>query len=186
MEKLKAKLHSLRTADREAIDLLTKLFVEVTFKKNWVISSKLTGFSAANLYYITDGLIRGNVSDGNEEGCLWVIDQGFIVPGNGFLTGCKRDESIEVLAETNGYSLNLLRADTIARDNVNLYRMLLEIYEEVLLQGRRREIMLRIKKAADRYNFFSENYPSLNRRLTIEQQALYLHIERKYLYRLKK
>lgn len=186
MEELRAKLHSLRTADPVAIDLLTKLFVEVNFKRNWVISSKLTGFSVANLYYITHGLVRGNISDGNEESCLWIIDQGFIVPGNGFLTGCKRDESIEVLAETNGYSLNLLRAETFARDNTNMYRMLLEIYEVVLLEARMREIMLRIKKAADLYIFFYENYPSLNNRLTIEQQAQYLHIDRKYLYKLKK
>jgi len=185
MEELKKKLLSLNTADRKAIDLLENLFVPVSFKKNWVLSHA-TGISAANLYYIYEGLIKGAVPGHNQDYCLWIIDKGFIIPGNGFLTGAKTEENIEVLANTKGYSLNLFRADTIARNNVNMYRMLLEIYEEALLEGRRREIMLRIKKAADRYNYFYKNCPTLSNRLTLEQQAEYLHIDRKYFYHIRK
>lgn len=186
MEELRKKLLSLKTADMEAIGLLEDLFIPVHFKRNLLISSNLAGISAANLYYISHGLVKGIISGRKKEYCLWIIHQGFIVPGSGFLTGTEISENIEVLAETKGYSLNLLRADTIARNNINMYRMLLEIYEETLLEGRKREIMLRMKIAADRYRYFQKNYPTLSNRLTLEQQAEYLHIDRKYFYNVRK
>ncbi|QNL49790.1 hypothetical protein H8S90_24300 [Olivibacter sp. SDN3] len=185
MEELRSKLSTLKTADMKAISLLEDLFVPVNFKRNLLLSSNLTGISAANLYYISNGLVKGVISGLKNEYCLWIINQGFIVPGSGFLTGIETNENIEVLAETRGYSLNLLRADTIARNNINMYRMLLEIYEETLLEGRKREIMLRMKKAADRYKYFHKNYPTLSNRLTLEQQAEYLHIDRKYFYNIR-
>lgn len=185
MEELYLKLRSLKTANEAVIDLLENLFIPITFKKNWVLSN-LTGISSANLYYISNGLIRGMVMGGKEDHCLWVKENGFIVPTNGFLTGVESVEYIEALADTTGYSLNLLRADTLARNNINMYRMLLEIYEEALLEGRQREVMLRLKKAIDRYNFFGKNFPYLKKRMTDEQQAEYLHIERKYFYSIKK
>lgn len=185
MEELRSKLSSLKTANQKVIKLLENLFTPVTFKRNWVLSHA-TGISAANLFYISDGLVKGTVSEGQKDYCLWIIDKGFIVPGNGFLTGTKTEEVIEILADTKGYSLNLLRADTIARNNINMYRMLLEIYEESVLEGRRREMMLRINKAGKRYEYFCENYPNICHKLTLEQQAEYLHIDRKYFYSIKK
>ncbi|MFD2961892.1 hypothetical protein, partial [Olivibacter jilunii] len=69
---------------------------------------------------------------------------------------------------------------------INMYRMLLEIYEEAVVEGAGREIMLRIKNATDRYNYFLVEYPDLARKLTIEQQAQYLQIDRRYLYKIIK
>lgn len=185
MENLRKKLLSLKSADAEAIGQLEGLFNPVGFRKNGILLN-VSGFPSATLYYITHGLMRGVVSEDGIDCSLWIADNGFVVPGNGFLSGAGMGESIEVLADTKGYSLNLLRADTIAGNNVNLYRMLLEIYEEALLAGRKREAMLRRKNATDRYNYFRENFPSLCHKLTVEQQAEYLHINRKYFYSIKK
>jgi len=185
MDTLSQQLHGLKTADAHAITLLEGLFAPVSFKRNWVLS-QTTGMGAANLYYITDGLLRGIVPGARVDHCLWMADGGFIVPGNGFLTGARTDEVVEVLADTEGFALNLLRADTLARNHIHLYRMLLEIYEAALLEGRRREVMLRMKTAQERYGFFCRHYPNLQRRATDEQQAQYLHIERKYFYSIKR
>ncbi|MFC0318662.1 MULTISPECIES: Crp/Fnr family transcriptional regulator [Olivibacter] len=185
MEELRKRLRSLKTADEKTVTLLENLFIPVTFKRNWVISYP-TGISAANLYYITDGLVMSVISKPDEDYCLWIINKGFIVPGNGFLTGKKKEEVIEVLNDTKGYALNLLRTDTIARNNINMYRMLLEIYEEALVEGAGREIMLRIKNITDRYDHFLKEYPDLARKLTIEQQAKYLQVDRRYLYKIIK
>ncbi|WP_130857910.1 Crp/Fnr family transcriptional regulator [Olivibacter jilunii] len=184
MEELRKKLLTLKSADEKTINQLEFFFNRVHFKRNGIIYT--SGYSASMLYYISRGLLKGVVSDDEEEHCLWFIDCGFIIPGNGFLTGTKTVESIEVLANTTGYSLNLVRADTVARNNPQMYRMLLEIYEESWLEGRKREIMLRKQTASDRYSYFVKNFPSLWRRLTLEQQAEYLHIGRKYFYNIKK
>lgn len=185
MEELRKRLRSLKAADQKAIELLESLFVPVFFRRHWVLSHA-TGISTATLFYISEGLMQGTVSLQKKDYCLWIINRGFIIPGNGFLTSAKAEEFVEVLSDTKGYSLNLLRADTIARNNINMYRMLLEIYEEVTLEGRRREIMLRMKNATDRYVFFCENYPDLCNRLTLRQQAYYLHVDPKYFYSIRK
>ncbi|MEH6307241.1 hypothetical protein RYH73_16455 [Olivibacter sp. CPCC 100613] len=185
MVELRQRLQSLKTANEKTVMLLENLFSPISFKRSWVISYP-TGISTAYLYYITGGLVRSVVSKSSGDYCLWIIDKGFIVPGNGFLSGTKKEELIQVLNDTEGYALNLLRADTIARNNINMYRMLLEIYEEAVVEGAGREIMLRIKNATDRYNYFLMEYPNLARKLTIEQQAQYLQIDRRYLYKIIK
>lgn len=185
MENLRKKLLSLKTADADALGQLEGLFNPLRFRKNSILVDEF-GFPSATLYYISHGLMRGVVSEDGTDYSLWIADEGFVIPGNGFLSGTGTGERIEVLADMRGYSLNLLRADTIARNNVNLYRMLLEIYEEALASGRKRETMLRMKKAADRYRYFRENFPSLHHKLTVGQQAEYLHIERKYLYSIRR
>lgn len=185
MDALISKLNTLSTATKDTVDLLTNLFTKTEFKKGWIFGNGVWQ-SVPMLHYVSSGLIKGSVEYKDASYTLWLLEDGFLIPSNGFLSKKGILETIEVLKPTKAYVLNLVRAEKIAKDDVNLYKMLLEIYEEILLEGRKRELMLRISNAADRLSFFSEFKPELAKAITDQYMAEMLRIDKKYYYSIKK
>ena len=110
------------------------------------------------------------------------MESGFLFSGNTLLSRKAINETIESVKNTRGFSLNLRKADKLAMHNPELYKVLLEIYEDCLMEGKKRELMLRIKNARKRYAYFKEYYPVLSDTLTTEQTADFINIDRKYFY----
>lgn len=115
-----------------------------------------------------------------------MLENGFLIPSNGFLSQKGTSETIEFLKPTQAYILNLMRAEKLAKEDLNLYKMLLEIYEGNLLDGRKRELMLRIPNAKNRLEYFKMNNPELEKVMTDEHLAQMLRIDKKYYYSVKK
>jgi hypothetical protein len=185
MENLIKKLENLNSGSPENIELLIGLFEEVAFKKGWVLSNTLWQVSPT-LYYISTGLLKCTVEDNGTVFTLWMLHNGFLVPGSGFLAVKTIDEIVECLKNTKAFTLNLRKANKLAKDNPKLYQILLEIFDESLMEGRKRELMLRIKNAKKRHQYFKDNYPELNEILTTDQVADCININRNYFYSILK
>ncbi|WGQ09040.1 hypothetical protein QG516_21245 [Pedobacter gandavensis] len=185
MDALITKLESLNSATKRTVDLLKTLFIKTEFKKGWMFGNG-TWQSVPMLYYISSGLVRGSVEFKEDSYTLWMLENGFLIPSNGFLSQKGTSETIEFLKPTQAYILNLMRAEKLAKEDLNLYKMLLEIYEGNLLDGRKRELMLRIPNAKNRLEYFKMNNPELEKVMTDEHLAQMLRIDKKYYYSVKK
>lgn len=184
MDKLIKKLESLSSSTKEATEILKNLFEETEFKKGAVIASK--GWRPLpTLIYIREGLVSGTAEYLEKTCTLWMLESGFLIAGNDFLKTSRVEESIEFLRPTRGFALNLLRAEKIAGSQLSLYRMLFEIYEEIIEEYKLRLLMLSIKDATDRYTFLQKTFPLLFKKLTDHQIADLIRIEDKYFYRIK-
>jgi len=185
MKALVEKLESFNTATKDTVDLLINLFVKTEFKKGWILGDS-PWQQTPTLFYISDGLLRGTAEYEESVYTMWLMENGFLVPGNRFLS--KRNgitEIIEFLSDTKAYALNLYRADNLARGNVSLYKMLLEIYEENLIDGRKRELMLRMDTATERINYFKKTNPSIIYKTDKNIFAPYVRMSVRHLDRFK-
>jgi hypothetical protein len=185
MKALVEKLESFNTASKDTVDLLINLFVKTEFKKGWILGDS-PWQQTPTLFYISDGLLRGTAEYEESVYTMWLMENGFLVPGNRFLS--KRNgitEIIEFLSDTKAYALNLYRADNLARGNVSLYKMLLEIYEENLIDGRKRELMLRMDTATERINYYKKTNPSIIYKTDKNIFAPYVRMSVRHLDRFK-
>ncbi|RZK40374.1 MAG: hypothetical protein EOO90_15360 [Pedobacter sp.] len=185
MKALVEKLESFNTASKDTVNLLINLFVKTEFKKGWILGDS-PWQQTPTLFYISDGLLRGTAEYEESVYTMWLMENGFLVPGNRFLS--KRNgitEIIEFLSDTKAYALNLYRADNLARGNVSLYKMLLEIYEENLIDGRKRELMLRMDTATERINYYKKTNPSIIYKIDKNIFAPYVRMSVRHLDRFK-
>ena len=185
MEALLEKLESFNTATKETVETLKNLFVKTEFKKGWILGDS-PWQQTPTLFYISTGLLRGTVEYDETVYTMWLMESGFLIPGNRFLS--KRNgvtEIIEFLSDTKAYALNLYRADNLARGNVSLYKMLLEIYEENLIDGRKRELMLRMDTATERINYYKKTNPSIIYKTDKNIFAPYVRMSVRHLDRFK-
>lgn len=185
MENLIKKLESLNSVSFDNIELLRGMFVPVEFKKGWILSNTLWQV-VPMLYYISNGLLKCTAEDKGEVFTLWTMHTGFLVPGSGFLAAKTIDETIECIKNTKAFALNLRSAAKLAKNNPKLYQVLLEIYDESIMEGRRRELMLRIKNSNRRHQYFKVNYPDLYKILTSHEISELVNISRKYFFSVKK
>jgi len=185
MKALVEKLESFNTATKDTVDLLINLFVKTEFKKGWILGDS-PWQQTPTLFYISDGLLRGTVEYEESVYTMWLMENGFLIPGNRFLSNRNGvTEIIEFLTDTHAYALNLYRADSIAKGNVSLYKMLLEIYEENLIEGRKRELMLRMETAEERINYYKKSNPSIIYKTDKHIFAPYVRMSVRHLDRFK-
>lgn len=185
MEALIEKLESLKTATKSTVDLLKSLFVKTQFKKGWMFDNGAWQ-SIPMLYYISKGLVKGSVEHKDTSNMIWMLEKGFLIPSPGFFSQNGSSQTIEFMKPTQAYLLNLVRVEKLAEQDVNLYKMLLEIYEEKLFEAGNRELMLRITNATERLAYFKNNNPELEKVMTDDQVAQMLRIEKKYYYTVKR
>jgi CRP-like cAMP-binding protein len=178
------KLNELLTADAGSIDLLTGLFVPVTFRKG--MSLPVHDYAFPILYFIEAGLVRGYFFYRQEEYTCWILEQGFLIRMARIADDKAAPEYIEFLTDTSGWSLNLGKAELLAQKDPLMYRILLEIFQENIREGKIRELMLRIPNAQDRYLFAKAENPHLGYKVIHAIYASFLNIESKYLFKIKK
>ncbi|RZJ87634.1 MAG: hypothetical protein EOO20_15610 [Chryseobacterium sp.] len=185
MEALIKKLESFNTATKDSIEMLKNLFVKTQFKKGWVLGDS-PWQQTPTLFYISEGLLRGVVEYDETVYTMWLMESGFLLPGNRFLSNRNGEtEIIEFLSDTHAYALNLYRADNLAKGNLSLYKMLLEIYEENLIDGRKRELMLRMEPAEKRIEFYQKSNPTIIYKTDKHIFAPYVRLGVRQLDRLK-
>lgn len=184
MEALITKLNSLNTASKEAISVLQDLFFKTEYKRGSLLGSSPARTSPI-LHYVHDGLARGTLYHDGRSYILWLMEKGFIVPSTGFLTGHGFSETVEFVKDSTVYSLDLFRAEQLAKSNSGMYKMLLEIYEQALIDGRKRELMLRLKSSSERMDYFEETDKNLIYSIDRNTISSYLNITSRQLNRLK-
>ena len=185
MDLLLKGLGSLNTATPQSVQLLLTLFSEAQFKKGWLVCNPLLQ-TKPMLYYLSKGLLKGTTVYNRQIMTLWMMQEGFFISGNGFLFKSSINETIVCEKDSTIFTLNLRKAEKLAVKNHGLYSMLIEIYERGLSESRTRELMLRLKTAGERKAFFQQHNAQLFDRLTTEQVAEVINVNRKYMYSIGK
>lgn len=184
MQRLTCKLQNFRTAEKRLVDLLLDMFVPVMFHKGALLVTPI--YSTPVLYFIEDGLVRGYFDSNGAQQTSWIKDNGFLLPTAEIFSSNTCVEYISFLKDSHCYVLNLASVEVLAIKEPRLYRMLLEIYEEGLREGKERELLLRIKNAGERFLYFKSQHPRVIYLPIHDMLASLLNIESKYLYRIKK
>lgn len=184
MQRLTYKLQNFRTAEKRLVDLLLDMFVPVVFHKGAILVTPI--YSTPVLYFIEEGLVRGYFDSDGEQQTSWIMESGFLLPTKGIFSSNPGIEYISFLKDSRCYALNLFSVEELAVKEPRIYRMLLEIYEEGLREGKQRELLLRIKNAGERFLYFKSQHPRLIYLPIHDILASVLNIESKYLYRIKK
>lgn len=183
-EKLLRRLAALNAATPQSLQLIAGLFVPVFFRKGMILY--LPDHSFPILYYIERGLLRAYFFYQQEEYTAWLMDEGFLIPFDSFFSPAPALEYIQFLSDSEGWSLNLSKAEALAQQEPQLYRMILEIYETELRQGKQRELMLRLGTAGQRIAFAEKSYGRVLDKVLHQVLASFLNIEDKYLYKVLK
>jgi CRP/FNR family transcriptional regulator, anaerobic regulatory protein len=184
MEDLEKQLteKGLKTAfGREAI---LRLFEKVWFRRGQLLL--VPGQTSQSIYYISRGLVRGYKRyEGYEDTSWFALENHFLIP-EGCFSGHPVGEYVEVLEDSEGFVLPLRQAQRLMAEIPQLSLVFLQLLEDCVLQGKRREEMLRLSAAADRYRFLQESYPYVVRQASQEILASYLHLSPKHLSRVRK
>jgi hypothetical protein len=184
MEALINKLNSLNTATKESVSLLKGLFLKTEYRKGSLLESSPFRTSPI-LHYIHDGMAKGTVKHNGNTHIIWLMETGFIAPSDGFLIGNGIPETVEFLKESTVYSLDLFRADQLAKRNSGMYKMLLEIYVQSMIDGKRMVLMLKLNDAKERMDLSNEIDGNLVYNADRHTAASYLNISIRQLNRLK-
>jgi CRP-like cAMP-binding protein len=154
---------------------LTVISVEEFPKRSHLLKA---GHINTKVYFITKGLVRCYTTDneGREE-CIWFLKEGDVIfPVEGFKNQTIMDENMQALEDVTVFSLPFMEFD----------RIFLE-YPEFNFHGRRvsahySELWytlfkeLKMKTAAQRYQFLLDNFPELVRRVQNQYLASFLGI----------
>ncbi|WP_316814100.1 hypothetical protein [Pedobacter heparinus] len=181
---LAEKLTALSSSTPENTLLLSNLFVRVFFKKGMILS--INDYAFPILYFIETGLARGYFYHQQKEYTYRAMENGFLMAMASLQHKKQVVEYITFMTDTHGWSLNLAKAQLLARKEPSLYHILLEIQQESIMDGKARELMLRLKTAEDMYVYLQESSPSLVHKLSNQILASLLNIKLKYLYQVKK
>ncbi len=183
MATIEEKLVKMNTSTPEAVKLMVGLGIQENFKKGAIITSPQHRFPI--LYFIKEGLARGYTENNGKETTFWLMDEGFILPSEGYFTKSSFPEYVEFLVDTEVWSINLIKASLLASQHPELYLMLLEIFEVSIFDAKGRECLLRITDAKERYLFLKATQPLVIYQLTKEILASFLRISAKQLSRIK-
>lgn len=181
---LTERLMALNTSAPEPVLLLKNLFVPIIFRKGTLFHCD--GYASPLLYFIETGQLRGYYFYNQKEYTAWLMETGFLLPAAGFFTKTPAMEHVQFLTDASGYSLNLEIAVALAQEKPLLYRMLLEIYETALHEGKHRELMLRLKTAGERLTFIKQAGNNLIYKVLNPIAASFLDVTEKYFSSVKR
>jgi len=183
MNKLEEKLWSMKTANRKGVEEIQSLFTPVNLRKGLIIGSP--DYSSPILHFIEEGLVMGySIIDGVDHPS-WLAEQGFIPPIGGFFSKQPLEEFVQVLENTKVWYLNLTKTESQAQKNNDLYRMLLEIFEENLQLTRQREMFLRIPSAKNRFSKLIHCHKPYIYKVNNEILAALLNVSKNHLIKIK-
>ncbi|WP_192822762.1 Crp/Fnr family transcriptional regulator [Rufibacter sp. LB8] len=144
------------------------------------------GHASQSIYFLESGLVRGYSSGDGFEYTRWFAHEGEFLLPDGCFHGAASTEYVEVLEETLAYALPLRQMESLLAEIPQVAHLFLKLLEEKALQGRRREEMLRIASAAERYRYLQSTRQEVVRRVNQEMMASYLNLSPKHLSRLRR
>ncbi|WP_207435991.1 Crp/Fnr family transcriptional regulator [Sabulibacter ruber] len=165
-------------------EALAKAFTKVWFRKGQLLL--VPGQTAQSLYFLSRGLVRGYRRYERYEATTWFLPGGQFLLPDGCFTGEPGGEYIECLEDSVGFALSLREAGQRMAEIPQVASFFLRLLEEKALEAKRREEMLRIPAAADRYRHVLHAQPTVVYQATQELLASYLNLSPKHLSRLRR
>lgn len=179
-----SRIAQFKSANSQNTKILEKLFVPISFRKGTLLAPPEHAYPI--LYYIQHGLVRGYFLIQDQEHTSWVMENGFLLPLKNTIINHPIDQYIFFMESSSGWSLNLAKAELIAQKDVQLNRILIEIYEEKIQESAQREMILRIPDAQKRMETFIQHHPNLATKISNKIFASLLHLNLKYFSKIKK
>lgn len=133
------------------------------------------------IHFIESGIVRCFYDNGAHEICIWFMDAGnFIISVESFLKQVKSYQYIQAIRECVTWSISFADLQDIYRKfpDFNLHRAVL--LEKYYVESERRQRILSLSTAMDRYALLMEMQPQLTLQLPAKYIASYLNIDETY------
>lgn len=178
---LMERLDALHAATPETAALMHGLFTQVFITKGSVLHWQEQ--SSPLLYFVERGCVRGYFYYEKEQYTSWAIEHGFLLPLNP-VAKTAEIEYAEFVTDATVWVLNIAKLELLKQPD--LHRMLLEIQQDCMLEGKRRELALRLQTADMQFLFMKRDQQELMDKLPHDILASLLNVKPKHLYKLKK
>ncbi len=158
---------------------LTQIIKRKVFKKR---SYLLQEEQVCNhICYLESGTVRCFYDTDSNEVSIWFMDKGnVIISVESFLSQTKSHQYIQALEDCIVWSLSYSELQTIyiRFPEFNLHRAVL--LEKYYIESEKRQRMLSLNTAAERYAYLMETNPQLTLQLPAKYIASYLNIDEAY------
>jgi CRP-like cAMP-binding protein len=184
MEKLLQLLNGIAPLSPALQNHLTSILQRNTFKKR---SYLLQAGQVSNyIHFIESGLARCFYDKKEREICIWFMDAGNVVISvESFLQQVKSYQYIQAINDCVTWSITYTELHDIYKKfpEFNLHRAVL--LEKYYVESEKRQRILSINTAVERYALFMETQPEITLQLPAKYIASYLNIDESYLSKIK-
>ena len=179
-----ALANSLHPISEAAQDFLLKNTYSRSIKKGKMLLK--AGDVCTNMYYVSKGVLRGFVNEGNREITTWISADGELVSAiSSFILQIPTNENIHAIEDCELISLShsVLEKIYVKFPSFNItVRKLTEIY---YMHAEHRAYIARLKNADQKYELFLKQYGHLSNRVPVKYIASFLGINLETLSRLR-
>lgn len=184
MNDLVAIINSIYPLSSDFNDYLTLILKERSFRKKEFLLK--AGHVCRTIWFIRKGCVRCFYNEGDSEVCSWFMMEGhWVISVDSFFKQKPSYESIQALEDCNVYSMEYDQLQYLYKRypefNV-IGRILTERYYAL---SEERLYSLRMKSAAERYNFLTNHYGEIVQRIPLKYIASYLGISEETLSRIR-
>lgn len=184
MERLLQLLNSMAPLSESLQTYLESRLQRNVFKKrSYLLQS---GQVSTRIYFLERGLVRCFYDNEEQEINIWFMDKdNVIISVESFLRQVKSYQYIQALEDCVTWSISYAELQTIYQKfpEFNLHRALL--LEQYYVESERRQRILSLKTATDRYARLMEVQPDIILRLPAKYIASYLNINETYYAQIK-
>jgi len=184
MEKLLQLLNGIAPLSPALQSHLKSILKRNTFKKR---SYLLQAGQVSNcIHFLESGLVRCFYDNEEQEICIWFMAEGnVIISVESFLCQVKSYQYIQALEDCITWSISYIELHGIYKKfpEFNLHRAIL--LEKYYVESEKRQRILSLNSAVDRYIQFMEIQPELTLQLPAKYIASYLNIAEAYFSRIK-
>ena len=139
-----------------------------------------------HIWYLETGTVRCFYDSDSTEVNIWFMDKGnVIISVESFLTQTESHEYIQALEDCIAWSVSYNELQAIYKrfPEFNLHRAV--SLEKYYIESEKRQRMLSLNTAAERYAYLMETSPELTLRLPAKYIASYLNIDEAYYSKIK-
>ena len=184
MEGLLQLLNNISPISASLRGHLTQTLKRKVFKKRSYLLQE--GQVSHHIHYIESGSVRCFYDNGSKEVSIWFMDRGnVIISVKSFLTQTRSYQYIQALEDCITWSVSYHELQTIYAKfpEFNIHRAVL--LERYYIESEKRQRMLSINSAAERYAYLMETSPELMLQLPAKYIASYLNIDEVYYSKIK-
>lgn len=184
MEELLRLLNNIVPLSEPLQQYLAQIIKRKVFKKRSYLLQE--GQICNSIYYLETGTVRCFYDHDSVEVSIWFMNEGnIIISVESFLTQSKSHQYIHALEECVTWTVSYNELQTVYAKfpEFNLHRAVL--LEKYYIESEKRQRMLSLNTAAERYAYLIETQPELTLYLPAKYIASYLNIDEAYFSKIK-
>ncbi len=184
MEKLFQSLYAIAPLSVDLQSHLKCILKENRFRKRSYLLQ--AGQVSNGIHFLDTGIVRCFYDHEASEICIWFMDAGnFIISVESFLQQVKSCQYIQAIEDCTTWSISYteLQETYLKFPEFNLHRAAL--LEKYYVESERRQRMLSLHTAIERYVQFMETQPQIALQIPAKYIASYLNIDETYFSRIK-